>query len=407
MAIAQTQATNPYGVTDTVGVISSGVDGAVLLIDNPFLTTSSEYVFALWLYVASSKTTIIEYPDGADMESIERTFTGWKRFDVRPNFLASSENQIRVYVPPNTTMYFYEALLNTGTLLMDWSLNPDEMVTGWDVFYYQSTSKIALSGGTWTTTAPEWAAGKYMWSKNVTYYADGTVVESDPVCIAGKDGANGKDGADGKDGKNGKDAAVQSATEPADKSYMWLDISVEPPLLKRYNTSTASWEIISDTASILESIVILQENVYSDISKSAEEILSTVSQEYYAMAETDTLISEVSTELSQTKDAFEMRFTQYSADLEDVVNGTDAEFTEIKKYIRFEDGKILLGEVGNELELRIANDRMSFVQNNSEVAYFSNNKMYVTDGEYTHSLIIGNFAFMPRSNGNLSLKKIT
>ena len=84
----------------------------------------------------------------------------------------------------------------------------------------------------------------------------------------------------------------------------------------------------------------------------------------------------------------------------------DAEFEEIRKYIRFVDGMILLGEVGNELELQISNDRISFLQDGAEVAYFSNRKLYVTDTQILHSLQLGNFAFMPRDNGNLSFKKI-
>mgnify|MGYP003434659807 FL=1 len=102
----------------------------------------------------------------------------------------------------------------------------------------------------------------------------------------------------------------------------------------------------------------------------------------------------------------EIQFNQFSADIEAVAAGTDAEFEEIRKYIRFEDGKILLGEVGNELELQIANDRISFLQDGAEVAYFSNRKLYVADTQILHSLQLGNFAFMPRANGNLSFKKI-
>jgi len=66
----------------------------------------------------------------------------------------------------------------------------------------------------------------------------------------------------------------------------------------------------------------------------------------------------------------------------------------------------LLGEVGNELELVIANDRISFLQDGAEVAYFSNRKLYVTDAHFLHSLQLGSFAWMPRANGNLSFKKL-
>jgi hypothetical protein len=93
--------------------------------------------------------------------------------------------------------------------------------------------------------------------------------------------------------------------------------------------------------------------------------------------------------------------------IDDVAAGTDAQFEEISKYIRFVDGNIVLGEEGNTLTLQIANDRISFLDSGQEVAYFSNRKLYVTDTEILHSLQLGNFAFMPRANGNLSFKLTT
>lgn len=92
--------------------------------------------------------------------------------------------------------------------------------------------------------------------------------------------------------------------------------------------------------------------------------------------------------------------------INDVAENADAQFQNISKYIRFEDGNIILGEVGNQLTLHIENDIIHFVDNNNTVAYFSNNKLYVTDGEFINTLRLGNFAFSPRENGNLSFSKI-
>lgn len=149
----------------------------------------------------------------------------------------------------------------------------------------------------------------------------------------------------------------------------------------------------------------VEQNLLASIQASEDSIKSTVAESYYLKEDTDALISSVSTEIEQTKNSVEIQFTQFSADLKGVAAGADAEFEEIKKYIRFVDGQILLGEVGNELELKISNDRISFLQDGAEVAYFSNRKLYVTDTEILHSLQLGNFAFMPRANGNLSFKK--
>ena len=41
-----------------------------------------------------------------------------------------------------------------------------------------------------------------------------------------------------------------------------------------------------------------------------------------------------------------------------------------------------------------------------EVAYMSNNKLYITDGEFLTSVKIGSFQFVPRDNGNLSFMKV-
>lgn len=67
-----------------------------------------------------------------------------------------------------------------------------------DVFYYLSSSSSELIGGEWSTNAPTWVNGMYMWSKTKTTYTDGTFVESKPVCITGSQGIPGKDGVDGK-----------------------------------------------------------------------------------------------------------------------------------------------------------------------------------------------------------------
>lgn len=153
-----------------------------------------------------------------------------------------------------------------------------------------------------------------------------------------------------------------------------------------------------------EAVYNVEQNLQASIQVSAQNIQSVVSENYSLKEYTEALVSSVGTEIEQTKNSVEIQFTQFSADLEAVASGADAEFEEIRKYIRFVDGQILLGEVGNELELQISNDRISFLQDGAEVAYFNNRKLYVTDAEILHSLQLGNFAFMPRANGNLSFK---
>ena len=60
-----------------------------------------------------------------------------------------------------------------------------------DVWYYQSTSSTALSGGSWSTTAPTWSDGKYVWTKTITTYTNNTTDETTAVCITGQKGSTG------------------------------------------------------------------------------------------------------------------------------------------------------------------------------------------------------------------------
>ena len=58
---------------------------------------------------------------------------------------------------------------------------------------------------------------------------------------------------------------------------------------------------------------------------------------------------------------------------------------------------------------RLTNTRLSFLQDGTEIAYISNNKMYITDAEIIGKLTMGStalgfFDWTPRANGNLSLK---
>lgn len=152
-----------------------------------------------------------------------------------------------------------------------------------------------------------------------------------------------------------------------------------------------------------EAIANSQETQVSLIQQTGEAITTEVAEVY---ATNDHVTDLVSTSMTQLADSFEMRFT----DMETSVSENDVELREqiqlIEKYIRFEDGNIILGESGNELTLRIENDRISFLDAGAEVAYFSDRHLVVLDGHFLNSLRIGSFAWLPRENGNLSLVKV-
>ena len=80
--------------------------------------------------------------------------------------------------------------------------------------------------------------------------------------------------------------------------------------------------------------------------------------------------------------------------------------TEINKYFRFTVDGLIIGEEGNQITLKVDNDRISFLDGGLEVAYISNKQLYITDAHFLNSLRIGKFAFVPRRSGNLSLIRV-
>lgn len=145
-------------------------------------------------------------------------------------------------------------------------------------------------------------------------------------------------------------------------------------------------------------IVALREEVGSQIDQSAESVKTTVYENVYVKDEVDSLVSSVSTEVEQTKDSWQIAFNQFQEDVDDIANGNDAKFEEIKKYIRFEDGNILLGNSESPLVLKIQNDRIQFLQNGYEVAYISDRKMYNTICSVIDRLEIGDSAWQVEYN---------
>lgn len=155
-----------------------------------------------------------------------------------------------------------------------------------------------------------------------------------------------------------------------------------------------------------DTITSITEDVYSRIDQSAEEILSEVGSSYVT---SDGLTEILNTRFTQTEEGWEMTFDQFRQWVETENGETQTAFEELRKYIRFLDGNIILGDRNNDLQCIITNTKISFTQNGTEVAYISNNKLYITSAEVLDRFTVGNpssgyFDWIPRANGNLGMK---
>lgn len=163
---------------------------------------------------------------------------------------------------------------------------------------------------------------------------------------------------------------------------------------------TPAPEDLATADNVNDKLTELRQEVNSNIEQTGEAIKSSVYEKVYLKDDVDTLLSSVNTEVEQTKTSWQVTFNQLVKQLNDYSDGSDAAFDEIRKYIRFEDGNILLGNSSSPLILRIRNDRIQFLQNGYEVAYISDQRMYNTTCEIINQLRIADSAWTVETNSN-------
>ena len=219
--------------------------------------------------------------------------------------------------------------------------------------YYMSDSKTTQSGGSWVESMPTWSNGKYLWTRyKVTYKNPASTVYTTPVC-------------------------------------------------------DSSWEAVNEETVKRQSA----------IETKANEITSKVSETYVSNSAFEHYQKDVTSQFTQTKDDFTWTIGQNikSAKTEiggqiNGINGTLKGLTdttdEIKSYMSFDKDALTLGKSGNKFKTQITNQEWAILKDSEKVTYINDKTMYITDGQFTESLKVGNFGFVPRANGSLDFKKI-
>lgn len=147
------------------------------------------------------------------------------------------------------------------------------------------------------------------------------------------------------------------------------------------------------------------------IEENDELIRSDIDKKYVSADVFNDFKETTETQFTVQSEGIEAKFTNMTLQVENMDDEIQAKFRELAAYIRQymnDEGKpvIELGSLTNSIILQILNDRISFTQSGSEVAYVSDNTLYITDGQFLNSLRVGQFAFIPRANGSLDFKKV-
>ena len=167
--------------------------------------------------------------------------------------------------------------------------------------------------------------------------------------------------------------------------------------------SVAAYE---DALDDVETLKVQVHECYSEITKTSNEILSSVKETYIEKSALSTIQSDFQTAITQNSSEIRMDFTAITDKIKNNVSTNQAL---LEEYIRFKGALIELGKVGNAFTAELSNEELAFKENGQKIAYISNQSLVITNEEIRNKLSLGNdargwFDFIPRTNGNLSIK---
>lgn len=155
----------------------------------------------------------------------------------------------------------------------------------------------------------------------------------------------------------------------------------------------------------------------SAIETKANEITSKVSETYVSNSALNHYKEEVSTQFSQTKSDFTWSINRSVTDAKNEMNGQISSVNgrldglkqtadNVNNYMSFNNDGLTLGKSDSAFKTKITNQEWSIQKNGAKVTYINDQTMYITDGQFTKSLKVGAFGFVPRANGSLDFKKV-
>lgn len=143
----------------------------------------------------------------------------------------------------------------------------------------------------------------------------------------------------------------------------------------------------------------------TDVQQSLNSIILAALQNYVETGEFGSYKEEMSSKLELLADQLNLTLTSITERIEDVNGDLQSKYSEVTKAFRFTADGLIIGESGNEILLRLDNDVMQFIRNNTPEL------MLTAAGVEAHQvkvtiLIIGNVAFMADGSGDVVVKGV-
>ena len=281
-----------------------------------------------------------------------------------------------------------------------------------DVEYYLSTSATTATGGTWSTTAPQWESNKYMWSRQKVTYTDDTSITRNETCIAG---AKGEDGSSGRGitsittqyyistSNESLTGGTWSDNQPTweENKYIWTrsKIVYNNPTSTEYTTPVcdAGWAAIN----AIQGKVTINTQDISQLKIEKNNISASVEQITTKQTELTNKMSDLQSNLSQQIDSNATQFETLTKKVESTMTSEEVNIaisTELEKGadkvitstgFKFSDDGLTISKNNSEISTNIDEDGMTISKGSEDVLTVDNTGVKARNLEATTYLIIG------------------
>ena len=259
--------------------------------------------------------------------------------------------------------------------------------------FQKHTSNTTAPTGTWSDTCPAYESGKYLWIRNKVVFANPTATKYTNAYYEPSWEAKGK-----------ADTAVTTVNNKTSEFQQTLD-----GFSTRVGSTETQIEGYGNRLDTLDGQVKLGEDtegntiyVKDQVAQTTMDVKGIINKvgsmeaNFGANGTITNLVEKVS-KLEQTASQFTMEFFKKVENAEQGVNT-------ILDYITFDANGITIGQENYPVRLRLAKDKVVFLDvNDTELAYFRDDKLYVNNAEILDTIKIANYGFMPTANGSLTI----
>lgn len=165
-------------------------------------------------------------------------------------------------------------------------------------------------------------------------------------------------------------------------------------------TNSREENIKEDTRQQLDQVIQSTSQQITDLQRNVDSIILSALERYVETGDFESYKEEVSTKLSVLTDQLSIDITRITERIDDVDGDLQSKYSEITKAFRFTSEGLIIGESGNEILLRLDNDVLQFVRNNTPELQITAEGVEAMRIKVS-ILCIGNVVWMEDENGDV------